>query len=224
MVAMVNMKLHRDKAKPLTKILFAVAVFLGALILLKIAGFFASTSQARVLEGQADAARAGVSEVKKLLAETKTAAEELKRKNLFVQATPKQFPVSDVLGIMGQEALINGKWYKVGDSVAEARITAIEPTKVKIAWNGQEKEFSPIGSGGAGGRPDQPGSMRGRPGPGSPPKMVAAGGRRESGAGSGAGLSAEDAARMREQWKNATTPEEKQRLRDAMRQRAGRRS
>jgi hypothetical protein len=29
---------------------------------------------------------------------------------------------------------------------------------------------------------------------------------------------------MREQWKNATTPEEKQRLRDAMRQRAGRRS
>jgi len=222
---MVKMKLHRDKAKPLTKILCAVAALLGALIFLKVAGFFVSTSQARVLEGQADAAHAGVNDLKKLLAETKTAAEELKKKNLFVLATPKQFPVSDVLGIMGHEALINGKWYKVGDTVAEAKIAAIEPTKVRIVWNGQEKEFSPIGSGGgAGGRPDQPGSMGGRPGPGGPPKMVVAGGRRGPGSAPGSGSSAEEMAQMRDQWKNATTPEEKQRLREAARQRAGRRS
>jgi hypothetical protein len=220
---MVNMKLHRDRAKPLTKILCAVAVLLGALIFLKVAGFFVSTTQARVLGAQADAASASVNDLKKLLAETKAAAEELKKKNLFVLATPKQFPVSDVLGIMGQEALINGKWYKVGDSVAEARIAAIEPTKVRIVWNGQEKEFSPIGSG-AGGRPDQPGSMGGRPGPGGPPKMVVAGGRRGSGQMQGSAPSAEEMARTREQWKNATTPEEKQRLREATRQRAGRRS
>jgi hypothetical protein len=216
----IKLEFHRDKAKPLTRILCAVAVLLGALILLKIAGFFASTSQARVLEGQADAAHAGGSDLKKLLAETKTAAEELKKKNLFVQATPKQFPVSDVLGIMGHEALINGKWYKVGDTVAEAKIIAIEPTKVRIAWNGQEKEFSPIGSGG---RPDQPGSTGGRPGPGGPPKMVVAGGRRGSGQMQGSGPSSEEMSRMREQWKNAVTPEERQRLREAMRQRAGRR-
>lgn len=163
--------------------------------------------------------------MKKLLAETKTVAEELKKKNLFVLATPKQFPVSDVLGIMGREAPINGKWYKVGDSVAEARIAAIEPTKVKIVWNGQEKEFSPIASGGgAGGRPDQPGAMSGRPGPGGPPKMVITGGRRGPGQTPGPGLSAEEMEKMREQWKNATTPEEKQRLREAARQRASRRS
>ncbi len=220
---MVNMKFHRDKAKPLTKILCAVAVLLGALIFLKVAGFFVSTSQARVLGAQADAASASVNDLKKLLAETKAAAEELKKKNLFVLATPKQFPVSDVLGIMGHEALINGKWYKVGDSVAEARIAAIEPTKVRIVWNGQEKEFSPIGSG-AGARPDQPGSLGGRPGPGGPPKMVVAGGRRGSGQMQGSGPSAEEMAQMRDQWKNATTPEEKQRLREAARQRAGRRS
>ena len=56
-----------------------------------------------------------------------------------------------MLGILGHEALINGKWYKVGDSVGEAKIVAIEPTKVRIAWNGQEKEFSPIGSSGRSG-------------------------------------------------------------------------
>jgi len=224
MAAMVKMNFHRDKAKPLTKILCALAVLLGALIFLKIAGFFVSTSQARVLESQADAANVGRNDLKKLLAETKATAEELKKKNLFVLATPKQFPVSDVLGIMGQEALINGKWYKVGDRVAEARIAAIEPTKVKIVWNGQEKEFSPITSGGGGGRPDQPGSLGGRPGPGGPPKMVVTGGRRGSGPMPGPGLSSEEMAKMREQWKNATTPEEKQRLREATRQRAGRRS
>jgi hypothetical protein len=220
---MVNMKLHRDKAKPLTKILCATVVFLGALIFLKIAGFFVSTSQARVLGAQADAASAGADDLKKFLAETKTVADELKKRNLFVQATPKQFPVGEVLGIMGQEALINGKWYKVGDSVADAKVAAIEPTKVKIVWNGQEKEFSPITSGGgAGGRPGQPGSAGGRPGPGGPPRTVATGGRRGSGPMSGSGPSSEEMARMREQWKNAS-PEERQRLREAARQRAGRR-
>jgi len=217
-----KIEIHRDKAKPLMKILFAVAVLLGALILLKIGGFFASTSQARVLGAQADAAQAGSDDLKKLLAQTKATAEELKKKNLFVQATPKQFPVSDVLGIMGQEALINGKWYKVGDSVAEAKITAIEPTKVRIVWNGQEREFSPMASGG--GRPDQPGSPGARPGPGGPPKMVVAGGRGGPGRAPSAASSASGAERMREQWKNAATAEEKQRLREAARQRAGRRS
>jgi len=221
MVAMVKMNLHRDKAKPLTKILCAVAVLLGALIFLKVAGFFASTSQARVLESQADAAQAGLDDLKKLSAETKAAAEALKKKNLFVLTTPKQFPVSDVLGIMGQEALINGKWYKVGDSVADARIAAIEPTKVKIVWNGQEKEFAPITSGGGGGRPDQPAAMGGRPGPGGPPRMVVTGGR---GPGPMPGVSSQEMEKMREQWKNAATPEERQRLREAARQRAGRRN
>lgn len=221
---MVNMKLHRDKAKPLTKILFAVAALLGALVFLKMAGFFASTSQARVLGAQADAAKAGGDDLKKLLAETKATAEELKKKNLFVLVGPKQFPVSDVLGIMGQEALINGKWYKVGDNVADARITAIEPTKVRIVWNGQEKEFAPISSGGsAGGGPGQPGAAGGRSRPGGPPKMVAAGGRPRPGPMPGSGLSAEEMNRRRDEWKNAT-PEERQRLRDAARQRAGRRN
>jgi hypothetical protein len=129
-----------------------------------------------------------------------------------------------VLGIMGQEALINDKWYKVGDSVADARITAIEPTKVRIVWNGQEKEFAPIASGGsAGGRPGQPGAAGGKSGPGGPPKMVAAGGRPRPGPMPGSGLSAEEMNRRRDEWKNAT-PEERQRLRDAARQRAGRRN
>jgi len=108
--------------------------------------------------------------------------------------------------------------------VAEAKIVAIEPTKVKIVWNGQEKEFSPIGSSGGGGRPDQRGPMGGKPGPGGPPRMVVTGGRGGSGEMPGPGLSREEMEKMREQFKNAATPEERQRLREAARQRASRRS
>ncbi len=31
--------------------------------------------------------------------------------------------------------------------LGDAKIVAIEPTKVRVAWDGQEKEFSPIGAG-----------------------------------------------------------------------------
>ena len=40
--------------------------------------------------------------------------------------------------------LINGKWYKVGDKVGDAEIMAIEPTQVKIKWDGKEKFFAPL--------------------------------------------------------------------------------
>jgi len=40
--------------------------------------------------------------------------------------------------------LINGKWYKVGDKIGDAKIVAIEPTQVKIEWEGKEKVFAPI--------------------------------------------------------------------------------
>jgi len=31
------------------------------------------------------------------------------------------------MGIFGDEALINGKWYKAGDKVADAKILAVNP-------------------------------------------------------------------------------------------------
>ena len=118
-----------------------------------------------------------------------------------------------MIGILGREALIGDKWYKVGDSVGEAKIVAIEPTKVKVVWNGQEKEFSPIGSSGgdAGGRGERsgpPGRASG-PGPGA-----------RSGPGMAAGASSADRDKLRQQFMNAS-PEEKQRLREQMRANRG---
>ncbi|MEN6335285.1 MAG: hypothetical protein ABFE01_13630 [Phycisphaerales bacterium] len=220
----------KDKTDFYAKTLAAATILLGALSFLRIAGFLAASSEVRQMAAKVDpnAQKAGTpADMGKLLASGKASAEELKKKNLFVKIPPRQNPVSEVLGILGDEALINGKWCKVGESVGDARIVAIEPTKVKIAWDGQEKDFTPIGSGGSGDQSqDRSGPSRsgGRGGAGNK-AQVAAGNARGGPAPTGQGgpqLSAEERERMRSQWQNMS-PEERQQARQQMRQRLGRR-
>jgi len=80
----------------------------------------------------------------KYFAKYKALANELKKNNLFVPPSPKQHPVKEVLGILGNEVIIRDKLYKVGDKVGEAKIVAIGPTEVTIEWDGKEKPFAPI--------------------------------------------------------------------------------
>jgi hypothetical protein len=208
---MMKMESVKNKTESLTKILCAVAVLLGALVFLKI-GFFVNSSNA-MMAAQGDPDQAGTVDLKKVLAATKASADQIKKNNLFMPGFAKPYPVNEVLGILGREALIGEKWYKVGDNVGEAKIVAIEPTKVKVVWNGQEKEFSPIGSSGgaAAGRGDRSGPPGRASGPG-------AGAR--SGSGMAAAVSSADRDKQREQFMNAS-PEEKQRLREQMRANRG---
>jgi hypothetical protein len=74
----------------------------------------------------------------------KKKADALKENNLFIEKPPRKNPVSEVMGILGSEALINGKWYKAGDKVGDANILAIEPTRVKVEWDGKIKMFAPL--------------------------------------------------------------------------------
>ena len=83
-------------------------------------------------------------ETEKIFARSKELADEVKKKNLFLPPAPKQHPVSQVAGILGDEVLINGKFYKVGEKIGDAEIMAIEPTQVKIKWDGKETYFAPI--------------------------------------------------------------------------------
>jgi hypothetical protein len=221
----------KDKTEWYAKVLAAVTVLLGALTFLRVAGFLSASSEARLMAVKVDpnAQNAGASaDLGKLLASGKAWADELKKKNLFVKTPPRQHPVSEVLGILGDEALINGKWCKVGDSVGDAKIVAIDPTQVKVAWDGQEKEFSPIGSGGGGGQPpERPGPSRpgGRPGSAGKAQVVvsnARGGPSPAGQ-AGGGVSAEEREKMRSQWQNMS-PEERQQARQQVRQKLGRRT
>jgi len=211
----------KEKKELVSVVLLGVSVFLAVLILIKAASFFTASANAENLLKKALAqSKLDDEDQKKYFTESKAMADELKRDNLFVPPPPKQHPVREVPAILGDEVLINGKWYKAGDMVGDAKIVAIEPTQVKILWDGNEKIFAPISTGGASG----PGGPR-RPGP--PARGGAAGraemvvvgsearpGRGDMGAfGPGGG-----GGGMRERWQNMSDAE-RERLRAEMRER-----
>jgi hypothetical protein len=212
-----------NNMEPLARALLAVAGLLGAFIFLQIATFVATARDADSVVAAATDVSVGRPAASPSV-QVKSAVEGLKKNNLFSPPAAKQCPVNEVIGILGDQALINGQWYKAGDSVADAKILAIEPTKVKIIWDGQEKEFMPISSTGAGGpEGPRPGPRGGRP-PAPPGAPVVVTGGPPSG-GAPVGLSPEERDRLRglrERWQTMS-PEERQKYRDEMRERFSRR-
>jgi len=212
-----NLEFVKHKTESITRILLAVAVLLGALTFLKI-GSFVSSSKATMLAPQPEAGTMGANDLKKLLAETRASAEEIKKKNLFVPLRAKQFPVSEVKGILGHEVLIGERWYRVGEQVGEARVVAVEPTKVRLVWEGQEREFSPIvASAETVARPGRPGMPAAKPGPGTGVKPVVIGAPPGP---AGKKFAANVSEKPRHQMRDLS-PDERQRLRDQARQRSG---
>ena len=131
-------------------LLLIVSVFLGCAALFKITGFFAATVKAKGLVKRAVAdSSSDAGNVQSSLAASRAMADELKKKNLFAPPAPKQHPVKQVQGIFGDEVLIDGEWHKLGDDIEDARIVAIEPTLVRIEWEGGERVFEPINDSGS---------------------------------------------------------------------------
>ena len=111
--------------------------------------------------------------VAECIADRKKVAEEIKKNNPFTPPPPKPQPPKEITGILGDSVLMQGKWYKVGDMMAGARILAIEATFVEVEWEGKKIQLAPIkkstapvasrpsGAGGPQRRPDaaQPSSV-----------------------------------------------------------------
>ena len=79
-----------------------------------------------------------------LLAENDKLVEELKSSGMFAPLPPKPSPHKEISGILGSQVLMKGKWYKVGDTMAGAKVLAIEATCVKIEWEGKEMTLAPM--------------------------------------------------------------------------------
>lgn len=212
-----TLQTHTTRNPSPAAVLLAVAALLGALVLYQVARFVVTTAGAARAVAQAQATRGGEpNDVGGQLTQAKSVAATLKEKNLFVPPRPKVNPVQGVEGILGDEVLINGQWYKAGDKVGDAEVLAIGATTVKVSWNGQETEFTPDGSGAGGGpggppsdrsmrrssRPDRPGMVAPGPRPGGPAE----------------GPSME--MPLRPEMPQNMSPEDMQRFREQMRQRA----
>ena len=82
--------------------------------------------------------------VKKYIANHRNISDELKKSNLFVPpstSTPK-LPVCTA--ILGDSALIDGKYYKAGDEISGATIVAVEAFEITVSWQGEEKKLIPF--------------------------------------------------------------------------------
>ncbi len=215
------MKLNylKEKKESVSVVLLGVSVLLGIMILVKVRGFFVTSAWAEEVVKRAFVqSKPDANDMEKYFAKSKAIADELKKKNLFAPPTPKKHPVSQVLGILGSEALINGKWYKVGDKVGDAKVVAIEPALVRIEWNGKEKTFAPmqaVGSSGPGAKPEM--ARRTEGGPRAGAEMIVVGPDRRQGPGR---FGEEGFRGMRERWQNMSE-EERQAMRERMRERFG---
>jgi hypothetical protein len=207
-------------------VLLGVAALLAILALVKVGDFFATSARARSIVQKAAALdKSDPNLLQANLAGLKDIADALKKRNLFVPPEPRRHPVNEVFGILGNEAFINDGWRKVGDTIGDARVVAIEPTQVKIEWDGQTKSFAPLtaaGSGsasGPGGRPGRGDKGEGGPGPGT----VVVGPDGGPGRGGFGDLSEEQRAEMRGMRDrfSSMSPEERERFRDEMRMRFG---
>jgi len=145
----------KEKKKIVAVALLGSAAVLAVLILIKVAGFFVASARAEGVVKKAVAQNnAGAEHMESVFADSKAVADELKRKNLFAPPPPKQQPIKQVWGILGDEVLINDRWYKVGDMVQDAKIVAIDCTQVSIEWDGREINLAPIDAVSA--SPDKP--------------------------------------------------------------------
>ncbi len=134
----------KEKKELVSIILLGVSAFLAVLILVKVTGFFTAPARAEKIVKKAVQNNTDANDMDKYFAKYKALANELKKNNLFAPPPPKQHPINEVLGIFGNEVLIKDKWYKVGDSVGEAKIVAIGPTEAIIEWDGAKKAFLPF--------------------------------------------------------------------------------
>jgi hypothetical protein len=129
--------------------LVAAAVLLGTWACAKVAGFYIQRVRMQRVLTVTERGR-DPNSLKQSLGQAKKAADSLKKSNLFVKTPPKENPIKQVEGILGSEAFIAGKWYKVGDKIADAKIVMVGATKVEVEWDGKKTSFSPIGAASAG--------------------------------------------------------------------------
>ena len=215
----------REKKELVSTALLAVSVLSAILILVKVTGFFGASAKAEsAVKDAIENSKLDPNNVNEQLDKFKPIADSLKKKNLFSPPPPRQHPITAVLGIFGNEAFINGKWYKVGAKVQDAKILAIGPTSVTTEWDGKKKVFCPIDAGGAqasgGPRPGRSARSSGGSAGGRAEMVVTQGPRPGPGPGGrGPGMGGGPGG-MRERFQNMSEAE-REKFRNEMRERMG---
>lgn len=140
-----NIEYLKEKKELVSIIFIGFSVVFAFLVLMKLANCFTVSARAENLARTAiEQNNTDSQDMQNYLKPSRDLAATLKRDNLFAPSVPDQHPVKEVRAIFGDEILIENKWYETGQMVGSAKIVSIEPTSVKIEWEGREKDFKPI--------------------------------------------------------------------------------
>lgn len=142
-------------------------------------------------------------------------------KSMF--APPRNMPKLQCTAVLGDQALINDQWVKVGGDLDGAKVVEIDPASVKIRWQEQERTLVPfdVEVKYAKNRPSSNGP--------SPSKNNQSGGNEQArrppdmsrpGGGPPDGFGNDERRQMRERYLNAS-PEERAEMRRQMQERFG---
>jgi hypothetical protein len=135
----------KGKDHIVTKAMIAISTIFAILILFKTGSVFGQlVKMKKAVKTSSQEITISPKQNEKVLAAARTIIDDLKKKNVFAPPAAKAKSIEQISGIFGDEALINGNWYKAGDKVQDAEIVSIEPTKVIVRVDGQEKSFMPI--------------------------------------------------------------------------------
>ncbi len=216
-----------------SRALFVASAVLGVLTATKVSGFMTSSGQITKTVETAKAQNGHDEEtVKDLLAKGREAADQLKKKNMFVSPPPKPKPPV-CLGIIGSSAIINGKQYKAGAKVGGAEIISVGAKEVVIKWDDKEMKLIPFAINNAtpaSKKPSSSGKSQKKPESGPKPTEVRVevttgfgagmrpGGR--GGRGGFMGMSSEERQRMIDRYRSMS-PAEQERFREERRRQYG---
>jgi len=138
----VNYDYRKLKPQHFSAVLAGLSVLLAILIVLKLISLAEASVHLEKLTRDATK-QSNAEDLQAALEPSKQRADALKKKNMFMPPPPKPQPPM-VSGILGEKAFINGKWYKVGQTAAQAKILVIDAASVTIDWQGKEKVLTPM--------------------------------------------------------------------------------
>jgi uncharacterized membrane protein YgcG len=210
----------------MSKTLMGIMIVLGGLLLMKATTVivYAKTSKTKVVSAF-ETAKKNSNAMELYRKRSADEVNKVMEKNPFAPEAQKPQPPL-LAGVMGDEVLVNGQWYKVGQEVSGAKILKIDPTFVMIDFGGKQQVLTPQTSvdpnagrnQGQGFTRGGPGGMGGGPG-GDRGGFGGRGGGR-GGFGQFGNVSPDQANQMRERFMNMS-PEERRNAFRQMRENVG---
>ena len=132
------------KKSEVTRVLLGISVLLAVLMIGKVAAFgIMSGGIGGRIEAAMASSKPNEETVGRHLSRGRETVGKLGRKNIFAPPPPgAKAPVC--MGIIGDCAIINGKYYWAGDMIGEAKVLDVGTTDVTILWEDSEKKLVPF--------------------------------------------------------------------------------